>query len=177
MKRNKFIILCILVMFCSGGFALVQVNAKAPDFRIMDGNNRWLTLGDLKGKVVIGFYEHRSAVEKNKSLKDELQAYRKKWSRYSEGNSFSLAVVDASEANLFSKWIWKKKLRETSSELGITVYGDWDGSMKKAYGIPAGESVFMIIDKKGILRYRYAGLVRENKFENIRKMIRTLVRQ
>ncbi|MFW5771007.1 MAG: peroxiredoxin family protein [Spirochaetota bacterium] len=176
MKRHKFIILFILMMFCSGGFALVQVNTKAPDFHIMDGNDRWLTIGDLKGKVVIGFYEHRSSVEKNQLLKDELNEYKKQWSQYSEGNSFSLAVVDASEANLLSKWVWKKKFREKSRELGITVYGDWDGSMKRAYGIPAEESVFMIIDKKGILRYRYAGMVPVKKFKKIRGIIRTLVR-
>lgn len=177
MKWNKFIIMFSLVFFCTAGFALIQVNTKAPDFRIMDGNDRWLTLDDLKGKVIIGFYEHRSSVEKNQRLKDELNEYKKQWSQYSEGNSFSLAVVDASEASLFSKWVWKKKFREKSRELGITVYGDWDGSMKKAYGIPAEESVFMIIDKKGILRYRYADRVPGKNFGNIRKMIRTLVRQ
>jgi len=177
MKWNKFIIIFSLMFFCTGGFALIQVNTKAPDFRIMDGNDRWLTLDDLKGKVVIGFYEHRSAIEKNQRLKDELHEYKKQWSQYSEGNSFSLAVVDANEANLFSKWVWEKKFREKSRELGITVYGDWDGSMKKAYGIPAEESVFMIIDKKGILRYCYAGRVPGVKFGHIREMIRTLVRQ
>jgi len=177
MKWNKFIIIFSLVFVCTAGFALIQVNTKAPDFRIMDGNDRWLTLGDLKGKVIIGFYEHRSSVEKNQRLKDELNEYKKQWSQYSEGNSFSLAVVDASEANLLSKWVWKKKFRETSRELGIIVYGDWDGSMKKAYGIPAEESVFMIIDKKGILRYCYAGRVPGKKFKNIREIIRTLVRQ
>jgi len=43
--------------------------------------------------------------------------------------------------------------------------------MKEAYGMPGNESVFILIDKNGIIRYIYPGKVPEKYFNAIKDLI------
>jgi predicted transcriptional regulator len=43
--------------------------------------------------------------------------------------------------------------------------------MKQAYGLPDDESILIMIDKKGIIRYIYPGKVPEKYFTGIKDLI------
>jgi predicted transcriptional regulator len=152
-------------------WAFVQTGTRAPRFNVSDGKNVMMDSESLKGKVIAGFYEGRDQIEKNKQLKAVLQKYYFDNLEVSSKNVFMLSVIDATPANFITRPIWRKGFIRNSEQNRLTVYGDWDGSMKHAYGLPDDESVFILIDKKGIIRFIYPGKVPENYFTGIKDLI------
>ncbi len=176
---NKNIILAVavgvsVIFLSSFIWAFAQTGMRAPSFNVSDGNNMILNSDSLKGKVVAGFYEGRDEIEKNKQLKAVLQKYYFDNLDISSKNVFMISVIDASPANFITRPIWKKKFLKNTELNRVNVYGDWDGSMKQAYGLPDDESIFIMIDKKGIIRYIYPGKVPEKYFDGIKDLIRRL---
>jgi predicted transcriptional regulator len=66
---------------------------------------------------------------------------------------------------------WKQKLIETSAKLNIICYGDWTGGMFTAYRMRDNDSNFIIIDKRGIVRFAASGRVDNSRFEAIKKLL------
>jgi predicted transcriptional regulator len=56
----------------------------------------------------------------------------------------------------------------------IISYGDWDGRFFEKYEIIEDESNFMIIDKRGIVRYSKAGKVKKADILSIKKLLKKL---
>jgi predicted transcriptional regulator len=173
---NRRVILSVAVIISgllvsSFIWAFAQTGTRAPGFNVSDGNDVIMDSESLKGKVIVGFYEGRDQIEKNKQLKVVLQKYYFDNLEISSKNVFMLSVIDATPANFITRPIWKKNFIKNSEQNRLTVYGDWDGSMKQAYGMPDEESVFILIDKKGIIRYIYPGKVPEKYFIGIKDLI------
>jgi predicted transcriptional regulator len=152
-------------------WAFAQTGTRAARFNVSDGNDVIMDSESLKGKVIVGFYEGRDQIEKNKQLKVVLQKYYFDNLEISSKNVFMLSVIDATPANFITRPVWRKRFIKNSEQNKLTVYGDWDGSMKQAYGLPDDESVFILIDKKGIIRYIYPGKVPEKYFTGIKELI------
>ena len=152
-------------------WALAAIGTKAPEFSVSDGNDVQLNSAALKGKVIVGFYEDRDQKEKNKPLKIVLEKFYNDNLSISSNNVFMMSVIDATPANFITRSVWKKNFMKYSQLNRVTVYGDWDGSMKQAYDIPDGESTFIVIDKKGVIRYICAGSFPEKYFDGIKGLI------
>lgn len=167
------VVLFALVIFASSSWA-VSEGMPAPPFHVVDGNDRPLDLRSIKGRVVVGFYENKDCQEKNQPLKKMLRKFDEDGQKNSAPPVQKLAVVDSSYASVATRWIWKRKMLEAAEREKTPVYGDWDGSMKKAYAFPSKESIFFIIDKKGTVRYAKEGIVPAEAFERIKGLIRTL---
>jgi len=155
----------------SGAFALVAAGSRSPGFNVTDGNDNALDSNSLRGKVIVGFYEDRDRIEKNTPLKNMLKDYYNDNLAVSAKNVFMLSVIDATPANFITRPIWKRTFIKNTELNKVSVYGDWDGSMKTAFGIPDDESTFMIIDKKGVIRYICSGKVPEKYFAGIKELI------
>ena len=174
MKKNIIltVVTGILLIFISSFcWAFLQAGIRAPRFIVSDGNNVTLDSDSLKGKVIVGFYEGRDQIEKNKQLKAVLVKYHFDNLEGSSKNGFMLSVIDASPANFITRPIWKKNFIKNTELNRVNVYGDWDGAMKRSYGMPDDESIFIMIDKKGIILYIYPGRVPEKYFDGIKDLI------
>jgi peroxiredoxin len=170
-KLSALAAVMISLLFSSFIWASAEPGKYAPGFTVSDGNDAMLDSDTLKGKVIVGFYEGRDTIEKNKQLKIFLQKYYYENIAISSKNVFMLSVIDATPANFITRPLWKKGFIRNSEQNRVTVYGDWDGSMKEAYGMPGNESVFILIDKNGIIRYIYPGKVPEKYFNAIKDLI------
>lgn len=172
MNRKAFFIIAAITscLTASALWSYVQTGSPAPEFRVSDGNGVSLDSSSLRGKVIVGFYESRDKIEENAQLKAVLKKYYSDNIDISAKNVFMLSVIDCSPANFMTRPIWRKGLVRNSEQNGLTVYGDWDGSMKQAYGMPDDESVFLLIDKKGVIKYIYPGRVPEKYFGGIKDL-------
>ena len=146
----------------------ISAGEGSPYFSVTSGDGEVLTSGTLKGKVAVVFYETRDTKEKNRRLKDDLNAFYAGKPAVEQSGILRIAIIRCS--NFFPN-VWRRSLRENSKKEGITIYGDWSGSMEKDYGMASGESNFLIIDRSGIVRYARAGAVPEEDFHIIRKTI------
>jgi len=151
-----FKIFFFLFVFVSVSIAeeqTLKINSKAPDFTVTSGNGETISLDSLMGKVIVLIYEKKEAVKETRPLKDLL--YKIYWSKSEKKRKeiVRLPVIDCSAAFWPVTTIWKKKLVDNSKKEGMTIFGDWDGKMRKNYNLKDKNSTILIIDKKGVIKY------------------------
>jgi predicted transcriptional regulator len=151
----------------------IKVDAPAPFFRAVSGDDAVLTLDDIKGKVAVIFYETKEAKEVNRLLKNELNIFYEKLTKAEKKNVIRIAVIDC--RGVIFLGAWKLEFRENSRKEGIVVYGDWDGNMYSSYCIEENLNNFLIIDREGIVRYFRAGKVPASEIARIKDLLKKLM--
>lgn len=171
MKRYLSIAFAAIFCFAVSSFA----DATAPAFSIVSGDKQVLTLGQLKGKVVVLFYEAKNAIEQNRKLKDALNVFYDRQPQDIKNDIARVGVIDC-QGVLF-KGAWEAGLRDHSVKEGVTVYGDWDGKMAEDYVFKKDGSNVIVVDKKGMIRYRASGPLKDEDISSIEKLLESLVKE
>ena len=161
--------LLVWVLAPTGAQAILGIGEPAPSFSLVSGDNKKLSLDMLRGKVVALFYATRDTVEVNEALSRYLDALYAAQPQNIQNQIYRLLVVNAMEATAVTTW--KEKLNETSAKLKVTIYGDWTGGMFSAYRMRDNDSNFVIIDKKGVVRFAASGKIANSRFEAIKKLL------
>jgi len=171
MAKSVLIAAALLVwsLAPTGAQAILATSEPAPSFSLVSGDNKKLTLDMLKGKVVALFYATRETVQVNDDLQHYLDTLYAAQPQNIQNQIFRLLVLNTMEAT--SLTTWKEKLSETSAKLKITIYGDWTGGMFAAYRMRDNDSNFIIIDKRGIVRFAASGRIANSRFEAIKKLL------
>jgi peroxiredoxin len=149
--------------------AILATSEPAPSFSLVSGDNKKLSLDTLRGKIIVLFYATRDTVQVNDELQKYLDTLYDAQPQNIQNQIFRLLVVNTMEATSLS--VWKQKLIETSEKLKITIYGDWSGGMFSAYRMRDNDSNFVIIDKRGIVRFAASGRIASSRFEAIKKLL------
>lgn len=162
--------LCLLGALPAGA---VEKGGAAPPFTVTSGEDKVLDASQLKGRAVVLFYEGRDQTEYSRALKQDLNRFYHGQPPELQKLVARVAVVDCSPANWLTKGFWADGLKEASQKEGITVYGDWDGAMRRAYQLPEDGSSFLVIGPAGKVLYlaldtRQLG---PGQFELIRQVI------
>ena len=155
MAKSVLIAAALLVwsLVPTGAQAILATSEPAPSFSLVSGDNKKLTLDMLRGKIVVLFYATRDTVEVNEELQRYLDTLYDAQPQNIQSQIYRLLVLNAMEATALTTW--KEKLVETSTQLRITIYGDWSGGMFAAYRMRDNDSNFVIIDKRGIVRFSH----------------------
>ena len=171
MAKSVLIAAALLVwsLVPTGAQAILGTGEPAPSFSLVSGDNKKLSLDSLKGKIIVLFYATRDKVKVNEDLQHFLDTLYDAQPQNIQNQIFRLLVVNTMEAT--SLTAWKEKLVETSAQLKITIYGDWTGGMFAAYRMRDNDSNFVIIDKRGIVRYAASGRIANSRFEAIKKLL------
>lgn len=166
-----FLTLALLpARFCAADS--IAVGSPAPDFNVVSGDNKTLTLNDIKGKTAVLFYESKNAVEQNRKLKTALNEFYDSQPENIKDGIIRISVIDCK--GVMFAGAWKKELRENSAKEGITIYGDWDGRMSADYSVKAGVSNVMVIDKGGTVRYSGSGKIADADIGAIEGLLKGL---
>ena len=155
-RQSVWAAICGALCLGLGWAPALEIGSSAPAFQLMSGDGRAVSSEQIKGSMVVLFYETRDMVEQNRAFKNELGVFLGR----SEGlreKTVVLAVINCSAAVWPVTPIWRAKLRDNSEKEGLTIYGDWDGKMAVAYGMQANSSNIVVLDPSGVVRYRRAG--------------------
>ena len=153
MKTRWSVLILALVLLWAPAALALDKGQVAPAFKVESGEEKTLDSASLKGKVVTLFYEVRDAVEKSRPLKDELNIFYKAQPKDIKEYVSRVVVVDCSGASWPFKGLWRDGLIDAGKKEGLTVWGDWDGKMRAAYGFPQDGTSFLIIGPQGKVRY------------------------
>lgn len=168
-KKFKVLSMLLVSVIFSASTALsISLGDKAPEFKVVSGSGEELDLGMLSGKTAVMFYETKDTKEKNRMLKNELNAFYDSLSTGAKGKIARIAIIRCSS---FMPNIWRKNLRENSKKEGITIYGDWDGNMAEDYNMAENDSNLIVIDDKGIIRFMSSGIIPKSDFEKIKSIL------
>jgi len=172
-SRAKSVLIAAALLIWSlaptGAQAILATSEPAPSFSLVSGDNKKLSLDTLRGKIIVLFYATRDTVQVNDELQKYLDTLYDTQPQNIQNQIFRLLVVNAMEATAVTTW--KEKLKETSAKLKVTIYGDWTGSMFAAYRMRDNDSNFVIIDKKGVVRFAASGKIAASRFEAIKKLL------
>lgn len=149
----------------------------APPFQVESGDSQKLSLDNVRGRVIVLFYENRHVIRQNLALKDELTRVYLAQPEKVQQDIFRLVVIDCSEAILPTLPIWKRQLKAHSRKEGFTIYGDWHRTMFKDYRMQADDSNFLIIDKHGVIRYSATGKIDPCQFGQIKELLFGLLKE
>ena len=168
---------CSLVAYLSStaGADDQKIGQKAPYFKIASGSGQLLTLDEVKGKVVVIFYETKNVSRKNAAIKDRFNELYDSQPAPIRESIVRLPVFDCSSVVWPVTYLWKDGLVKNSARVGITIYGDWDGKMLHDYGMKDNESNVLMLDKTGVIRYFFAGKIDEERFLEIKNLLAELV--
>jgi predicted transcriptional regulator len=153
-------------------FAGVGQTIGAFSARSGDGLN--LNSSDLKGKIIVLFYETKDNKELNREAKDQLNALYDEQNVKTREMIIRLPIIDCSKAAWPFTGIWEDQLIKNSGKSGFTVYGDWDGSVKALFSFADKEAYVLIIDQKGIIRFSEKGLLNQTKIDKAKEILVSL---
>jgi len=148
---------------------------EAPFFKVISGDGKELTLDMVQGKVVVIFYETKEVAEKNRELKKSLGKFFRQQKTDIASLLTPVSVIDCSAAFWPVTRIWKSKLVENSKREGVTIYGDWDGSMRSDYRMQENESNIVVLDTAGRVRYFKSGKVETAGIDEIKELLKGLI--
>jgi predicted transcriptional regulator len=180
-KRKLFfitgVISCLLFLSSLSWASGLKIGSSAPFFKVSSGDGRVLTLEDIKGKATGIFYETTDVVEQNRELKGALSRYYDAQPEGLRKLIVRLPAINCSRVFMPLRGIWRSEFRKHSRIEGITIYGDWSGRMFSDYNIEDGSSNVFLIDKKGIVRYYYAGKIEGKEIDRAVNLFKKLVEE
>ncbi|MCX7634834.1 MAG: redoxin domain-containing protein [Syntrophales bacterium] len=154
-----FVLLLLPSLVCGISTAGSLVGKVAPPFRVESADGKIMDNRSLKGKVVVLFYESKDVLDKSRPVKNHLLSFYERQEKKVQERVARVAVLACRTAVWPFKGIWKQRMLEKSRQSGITVYGDWDGSMEKSFGFDADDTNLIIMDPQGVVRYARTGAV------------------
>jgi len=159
------IIVAVMIIFIVPNAFSLDNGEEMPAFSVVSGDGQILIHTDLSEKTVLLFYEDRSRTDLNRELKDYL-----KGQDFDREEVRTVSVVDCSNAGVFRK-IWQNQLVDSSRKNGTTVFGDWNGVMKRDFRFASDTSTFAVIDPSGRVVYIRSGAVPASDFPTIRSFL------
>ena len=162
--RHSLIVTCLFILI-STGLSALDTGEVFPSFSVVSGDGKILISPDLSGRTALVFYEDRNGMEANSSLKSFFQQQNLDDERVA-----LVYIADCTDAGL-RKRIWENQLKDSSRRTGVTVYGDWNGNLKRGLETSEGEVFFYLIDPDGIIRYFKEGTVPEGDFQEIQALL------
>ncbi len=151
------------------------VGKRLPSFKVSSGDGKVYDLSITKGKLTVIFYESRHSVKKNEPLKELLKIFFLEQPEELRQQVVRLPVIDCSSAFLPIRHFWKRGLIEHSKIEGLTIYGDWDGKMRRDFGLKDGDANFMVVDKSGVIRFFTTGKINEDSYDSIKSFLLRLL--
>ena len=152
---------------------MIQINSKAPDFKLISGNNTEYTLDDFKGKKIVlyfypkdstagctkqalGFAEHYDTFKKNNVViiginKDSIASH----ARFAEKYSLPFILLSDPDKSVIEKYgVWQEKKMCGKISMGIvrtTYIIDENGNVEKIFEkVKADGHVNEVMDYLGI---------------------------
>lgn len=172
---------CFLLCYALDAYAANApvVGMKAPDFKVISGSGTILQNKNIEGKIAGIFYQPRfkEIVDQQRPFEAALDTFYKSLSSSQQAQIFRGAFIDTQNIPWLFRWLTRMKMRSQSKKLGISVYGDWDGSFASAFHSQLGIFNFYIIDPSGEICYYSQGPIEPSEYPTIFEMLRSHLKQ
>jgi len=168
MKKTIFVVLMVLLWTVSiAAAAPLKVGDKATDFKLKDtlGKEWTLAAPEWKGKVILFNCMPTDEFKTNAGVSEAIakDAGIDKVNKY-----VGAAIISAPSA------VAKAPLRNAQRKMGKVFLMDNDDVVLKAWGLKAGVSTIIILDKDRVCRYINSGKVPNEKIPDLMKLIKSL---
>jgi hypothetical protein len=173
----------VILAFASIGFAQdagVSSDVVAPgapvDFDIEETSGVTRNLRDVRGRVVVLWYEDREHTDTNYALKLELHQYIVDNHLEDEMTTYGIANVHGIDGMI--RDMARSAIRTMASRYGIQILLDWDGVLQRApFDCADGDANFVLVDRQGRIRYRHTGEMMGSNRTEMYRVLRRLIHE
>jgi hypothetical protein len=133
------------------------VTAPPVDFSLPTTAGRDRMLSQLRGKVVVLFYETRGTITQNQHVKDAM-GVRFNRDRALANRITLIAACNVAEYNSWpSQYFAREAISAVARSQRIELWLDWNRTLIQRLGLRDGASNIVIVDRTGVVRERHAG--------------------
>lgn len=161
MNKRKSIMSTLAAVTLSVGLSTPMVaeavapGDRAPEAKVADADDHWLSMSDLRGSPVVVFYEDKDSRDVNAALKGDVAHLM------AEDGMGAIRVIPVADVSEYDSWpsrgFVKKAVREESKKAGLTIYCDWDASFRRTYALEKGQSNVVIVGRDGVVKAAMSG--------------------
>ena len=165
-------VVVLVLAQASSSLALPNPGAKATQAQIADLDGRVLQLDWPHDKPVLILYEGKSAEMQNMPFKNELERLANEETNSRKAIHF-VAVADVSKYDYWPvRGIAERIIRQKAAATGSTIYCDWDGRFRQAFGLEPHKSSVLLIGTDGRVQFSAAGPMNAQVREKLIGMLR-----
>lgn len=144
---------------------LIAVGALAPAVEVTDHAGRSHGFPD-RTQAVLLIYEDQDAAKQNTAAKDRLAQINADPQRRARVDVIAIADL--------SKWDWwparkyaLADIRKIATENKTTVYIDWKGALRKAWGLARSKSTLILLEPDGKVRFVSEGPLTDAQWRHL----------
>ena len=155
---------------------VIATPGEPVDFDIEETSGVTRNLRDLRGRVVVIWYEDREHTDTNHALKLELHQYIV--DNHLEGQVTNYGVANVRGIDGVVRDMARTAIRAMASQYGIQILLDWEGVLQAApFDCADHEANFLLVDREGRVRYRHVGELMGAHRSEMYRMLRRLLHE
>lgn len=182
MRRSgiTFVVILALAAAASAQDAGLSSDVIAPgvpvDFDIEETSGTMRNLRDLRGRVVVIWYEDREHTDTNYALKLELHQFVV--DNHLEHDMTTYGVANVAGVDGMVRDLARSAIRAMADRYGIQILLDWDGALQRApFDCADHEANFVLVDRQGRIRYRHTGEMMGSHRTEMYRVLRRLLHE
>jgi hypothetical protein len=154
----------------------VLTPGDAVDFDLEETSGVTRNLRDVRGRVVMLWYEDRAHTDTNHALKLELHQFIV--DNHLEGDTTTYGIANVRGIDGVIRDMARTAIRAMASQYGIQILLDWDGALQRTpFDCVDGDANFLLVDRQGRLRYRHVGAIEGASRSEMYRVLRHLIRE
>lgn len=150
-KYSKIAVIMILSI-CTQ-LSAIALGSRIPEFILESGEKKILESQSLDGQIIFLFYDHKDYFKRNNDFKEELFNEYNKLSKAEQSMISIVQIIDCSESSFLNSYFYRKSLCRNSQKYGFTIWGDWEGKVKREFGFWQKGSYMLIVNTQGKVVY------------------------